>query len=329
MKKILSFLAFSGITTSISFNVVSLLKKRLDLKKLNVFNVNVFAEDNISRNLQINVVNTFNLIVYKIMHFYNHTHYKNAFKLKVTDFSYGNKVDGNHPWAIEIMNIDGKTAFTYDLKKQNQALIFPSDYTVLPNNALKVKIRTNNNNIKEKLTIINAFLNKYICTKQNLNNNHDLNIFETNGINALSTPGNVIDISQTSSIQHPWKLDANSDSFQIALQFFELSKAKRRKIWTKILTNLNKQLSKETRTLNHLGILPITSKLEKNFFQSTIDVISVTNNTIRKLDLYENLPIQQGVKIYVGIFNLRIPNYIFTPNSCLYLYLGTTTKVTS
>jgi len=327
MKKILAFL---GITTILSATSTSacahkhnhLNNKQLDLSNLAIYNLNVFKKS--TNELQINVVSSFNLIVQRIISLYNH--YLVTSKITANDFIYGNKTNKNHSWAIEIININ-QQAFSYDLKNPLQTLNFLKNYSILTNNALKVNIRTTNTHVKQRLTTINAFLNKFLYTKKNLNRNHVVDETKASGPNSMNTKGNFIDISQNSPLKIHWTLQYQQTKKHLAEDVLVIPSEAVARISRPILAALNKQLSLETKTLNNLGILKTSQESQIMFKQAYLTVFNILNHKITKItDDNQQIATSVGAKIYVKVFNLSFLNYQPIANAAVYLYLGTTTN---
>jgi len=258
-------------------------------------------------------------------------------KLKKTDFMYGTKPTQNHPWAIEVMNIDGKTPLAFN--EQGVAdLIFKPGYKVLTDNALKVKITTTNQHVNTKTVIVKGYLDHFVYTNANLNQGHDLLTSDPSGFVTEGKNATVFDISnEVQKFPHTVILHVVDNAIR-NLNNFPKKVAKISKL---VFTALNKQLETETKTLNKLNKLKIidVNKEKINFrYHANINYYNYQPEYNAMTRLYfDRTPIapKQGVKLFAQFrFVLdTIPNnnYIPTPKypgslgAYLYLYLGETT----
>ena len=160
------------------------------------------------------------------------------------------------------MNLDDKSIIK-NVHKQN--LIIPQNYHQLTDNALKIKIKTNDKNVLTtssakkksslKIATVNGYLNKFIYTNKNANNGKNVTSFlgETATHNHL-LKANVIDFSLgkynlhlVSDLLYNKKVNALE-----AKLFQQLDSAQKVLISKAIVTSLNNQLTKETKKLNAL-----------------------------------------------------------------------------
>ena len=326
MKKLLSMLAISGVSLGLitNFTVSCKQQGKFSLNNTQLYNISdpnslSFYRDSLLYNIALQIITQ-----------YNSKSVVN--KLKISDFMYGDKPTTEHPWAIEVMNIDGKTPLTFDKETKMADLKFPIYYKVLADNALKVRITTTNQDVKTKTAIVNGYLSKFIYTNANLNQGHDLST--TNGSHFI-TEGNkktVFDISKYI------RLFAHTENpFAVTLAFRKLSSTNKSAIFKLVFTAFNKQLEKETKTLNDLQVIKtIDAKTQiLDFQQMQPAVYYQTNSKTGILPVpLKGLSPAPGAKLFARFvfppttpaepFSI-LPGYIARDNTFLFLYLGTTT----
>jgi len=326
MKKLLSILAIGGGILGSTLPTITACNQtgKFYLNNIQLYNLDIYYDMRVNRNSLLHNISL------KIMAQYNSQSFSN--KLKVSDFMYGTKPTKEHPWAIEVMNIDGKTPLKF--LKGTANLIFPPNYTVLTDNALKVKITTTNQYANTTTATVNGYLGNFIYTNANLNQGHDLKITNGSGFVITGNKKTVFDISQyIIKFAHDDKrgVSAVIDAIQHINDDVNLLISK------KVFTALNNQLKTETKTLNDLKILktvdPKTKKL--NFGdQSLYRNIYWQRGSGNLLE-----PVRGGITPSIGdkLFarfsfnnsygpdNNHISGYVATPNTYLYLYLGETT----
>jgi len=189
-------------------------------------------------------------------------------KLSINNFeSNSTSLTGKKTWAIQIYNINGKTAIENAL---NQALVFPPDYKTLKDNALNVKITTNDKNVvinsskqndtSLKQVEVEATLNKFIYTNKNANNNNAISVDTSKSAtqnNLLQSK--VIDFSSGVYNLGLSKESLNFDASANTLknQIYNLTLKNKALLSKAIVSNLNTQLEDETKKLNQLGELKI------------------------------------------------------------------------
>ena len=329
MKKLLSILAISGVSlgSTTNFLVSCNRQGKFDLNNIQLYNIDssYFWEFKIKRH---DLLYTISL---QIMLRYNSQSFAN--KLKVSDFMYGSKPTKEHPWAIEVMNVDGKTPLVFN-KQKVANLIFPPNYTVLANNALKVKITTTNQNANMKTATVNGYLTKFIYTNANLNQGHDLKITNGSGFVITGNKKTVFDISS----KYIGPFAHNQKANAIIKAFKKLTTKKEAAISTLVFTALNKQLAAETKTLNDLGVLKtIDANKEKlpfnddEYFRNQSTIYQQTgSNALQEVPLNNSLSTKKGTKIFIRFsFNNQSLEYMYQylprPKTYLYFYLGTTT----
>ena len=329
MKKLLSILAISGVGlgSTTNFLVSCKQKGKFNLKNTQLYNINLldglgFYFDDLLYNISLQIITQYN----------SKSSANNAHKLKLSDFMYGAKPTKKHPWAIEVMDVDGKTPLAFDKETKTAYLNFSRYYTVLADNALKVKITTTNQNAKTTTVTVNGYLNKFIYTNANLNQGHDLNI--TYGSHFITTgkKQTVFDISKYI------RLFAHTENpFAVTLAFRKLSSTNKSAIFKLVFTAFNKQLEKETKTLNDLQVIKtIDAKTQiLDFQQMQPAVYYQTNSKTGILPVpLKGLSPAPGAKLFARFvfppttpaepFSI-LPGYIARDNTFLFLYLGTTT----
>ena len=220
---------------------------KFNLNNIQLYNLNYNLDNDFLKINQDALVNNISL---QIMNEYNSESFAN--KLKVSDFMYGTTPTQNHSWAIEVMNIDGKTPLVFN--EQGVAnLRFPTNYTVLTDNALKVKITTTNSYANTKTAVVNGYLSKFIYTNANLNQGHDLMVKDASDFITIPGYQTVFDISTI--IEQ--KFGYNELGMDVPRAFIRFSKTTNDIISKLVFTALNKQLEKKTKTLNDLKILKV------------------------------------------------------------------------
>jgi len=259
-------------------------------------------------------------------------------KLTANDFDLNSLTPtGNKTWAIQIYNLDGTTPIA---NAQNQALTFPSsNYNVLANNALIVKINTTNSNVANQDVTIKGYLDKFIYTTKNLNKGHDISIdtsktaqanhLEIHNVINLKNPQppfepavDVIDLGKTKTVEDV-KNEINN------IQWNDPDKVE---ISRRIVTNLNNQLNQETQYLNNHHILRvasdnITGTTKNNFNIGDLQLYKVDNDGGVHHLIRDAIGIdsQVGWKIYLQL-NIShwtyLNHYIAGQNPYVYFYLG-------
>jgi len=275
--------------------------------------------------------------------------YKTIFpkaNLSLNDFASNSTSLANKSWAVQVYNLDGTTPIA---NQQNQALVFPSDYKVLKDNALNVKITTNDANVivksskanpaTQKQVVVEGVLNKFIYTNKNANSNNavsaDLtktatqnNLLQSKVINFSSGEYNL------GLAQNLLNFDANFDALESGV--YNLNPAKRAIISKAIVTNLNNQLTSETKKLNDSGILttaqnnvPQDQAITLN--NSDVDFFAV--NLTDSVSALESGNLGSQWKIFVRIkvsgWNTYLQNYLAKNNTYVYGYLGTSGENTA
>jgi len=337
MKKLLSILSIGTILASTLPTLVACnssnppnpkTKLALALNNLQIFNINVTKNNN---NLLIDGQSAYKEVEFEII-----DEYKTIFpktKLSINDFeSNSTKLQNNKSWAVQIYNIDGTSPIA-DAK--NQALVFPKNYTCLQDNALKVKITTNDKNVFDNSkndssnlfeATIKAYLNKFIYTNKNANKNHAItsddhksaaenNLTKENAID-MSAPGKASAISLHNGQIITITLNANQQ----------------KALYEEIISNFNTQLKNETKTLNDLGFLTqASSKGSITLNQTnTAFILAPPYGGITVIRSFKGiLPpgTPNGFPVFARV-TLPISQYNYIPlqDKCVFLYLGTTQK---
>jgi len=243
----------------------------------------------------------------------------------------------NKSWAIQLYNINTTTLIG---NSSNVNLNFPSNYNVLPDNALKVVITTNDvnvvlnsvsktNNLKQ--IALKAYLNKFIYTNKNLNKGNEVGVDTSKSsiLNNLLTQ-NVIDLSSKKfNLGFNKYLIYKSKPSYLSLHLYEQQIQKKALISKAIVSNLNSQLINETSKLATLGLLPIAQNnvSENNSFFFNMECLNLyavnSNNNIINLKNVNHLGAKWKIFIQIDISNWSyLKNYLTTNNSYVYAYLG-------
>jgi len=306
---------------------------KLSLNNLVIKNININSNQS---NFEINGQTAYNNVANQII-----AQYKTIFPdstLALASFKMNSvSIGATKSWAIQIYNVDNASAIT---TAQNQALVFPSTYKYLPNNALSVKITTNDVNVvinssnskttTKKTATIQGYLNKFIYTNTNANNGINVNV--TAGQSATQNnllDKNVIDLSSSKyNLNINKLLKYNTVATKLTNVLFNLNQNQRALISKTIVTNLNSRLINETAKLNMLGDLTIASNdvsasnaLEIN--DTTTNLFAVKDDdSVAGLDLGE---MGAGWKIFAQI-NISgwnyLNHYLTNNNSFVYAYIG-------
>jgi len=298
---------------------------KFNLNDIQLYNLGIESDMSMNRNALLHNISL------QIMNEYNSESFAN--KLKGKNFMYGANLDNKHSWAIEVMNINGKTPLVFD--KNNEAYLrFPPNYTVLKDNALKVKITTSIKNANTKTAIVNGYLSSFIYTNANLNQGHNLLISDASGFVIEGNHPTVFDISNDFR-QFPHQ-DHVEWVYEAMANISSDSDAKISKI---VFTALNKQLETETKTLNDLNVLNIidVTKQKINFrdhqyqYPRGLKIYRQTtaSATLQEITRQQELSTAPGTKLFAQLsFDInginRIPEYVAAPNTYLYFYLGST-----
>jgi len=332
MKKLLSILTIGGGILGSTLPMVTACKSKpkppkppiakWDLNNIKLFNLNLIWTYH-HLHLQARRSALLYVISLQILAEYNSESFPN--KLKETDFMYGSTPTTEHPWAIEVMDINGTTPLHFN-NKGVADLNFPDDYTVLTDNALKVKITTTNQYVKEKTATVNGYLSQFLYTNANLNQGHDLVITDASGF--ITTPGSatVFDISS-----HIKRFAHDSRSGEVIGAIENIHGDDDIAISKQVFTAFNKQLKTETKTLNDLNILrALDANSQRISFNHTHPQIyrKVTNQAaLHEVTGLEQLSTAPGTKLFakLSFYTGSIPGYMPAPNTYLYLYLGETT----
>jgi len=314
--------------------------KHLTLNNLTIFNINVSLNAS-GDNFVLNGISAYKTIRNEIINQYRVV-FPND-NLKPSDFAFNStKLILKKSWSIQLYNIDKKTPIKY---AQDQKLVFPLNYKTLKNNALKVKITTNNKNVVIKNSnssnplkhvVIEGFLNKFIYTSKNANSNHKI----TTNLNKSAIENNLLKNNCIDFSNGIYNLNLKSNLFKFSAPFVDLKKAiyklnqfKRSLISKAIVTNLNNQLKDETTKLNKLGFLETA---QNNVPQSEVitlgnsDVDFFAINSNNSLCQFENYDLGSNWKIFIRIniskWNNYLKNYLAKKNTYVFGYLGTSTK---
>jgi len=323
MKKLLSILAIGTILTSFSPTIVACNAKKttFSLDNLAIYNLNVFNPNNQGTALEVNNYSIYKEIENQIINLYNNLNFKT--KLTWNNFVCGdfNALKKDKSWAIQVYNIDNTKILDND---KNTPLLLNRNYSVLEDNALVIKVYTNdknvvstnnlNNDINIKSAQIKGYLNKFIFTTANANRGNDIDIFAVDGKAQLDQE-NVNDVS---GIPNPLSLVQNDPIAPIKQALSDnvvISKI--------IINNLNNQLKNETKTLNSKNILPIRKDSNPLIINpNSIKLYRADGASTPEELVGPNLPNQNGDKIFAQIRLDGLKNYIGIPYSACYLYLG-------
>ena len=303
------------------------LNSTFNLKNIKLYNLDLYWSRN-SSEIKLFQKDLLSSISFQIMLEYNSEISSN--KLKKSDFVYGTTPTKEHPWAIEVLNIDGITPLIFNpvvinkIKFQAANLLFPGNYTILTDNALKVKITTINNNVSTKSATVNGYLNQFLYTNANLNQGHDLNTNDPSGFVTTLGSQTVFDIhSYISQTRH------DATGLSLAHEIETISKANDATMSKQIFTAFNNQLKKETKTLNDLGVLKVidADNTVLNLAGITFEIYSKTNNQMTLIRHNDPLSAAAGAQLFAKVFlpSGSFYGYVAKPGACLYLYLGTTT----
>ena len=345
MKKLLSIFSISAILgsgTILSGGGIACGSSapQFNLSKLDINNIPVSASA--TKNFVIDGQKAYSNAVSEIIKQYKKTVPTST--LSSDDFNLNSTtLDANHTWAIQIYNLDGTTPIK---NSTNQTLTLPSDYSVLKDNALNVKITTNyenaivkksnSNDSNQKQVSVEGFLNKFIYTSKNANSNHKI----TTNLNKSAIENNLLKNNCIDFSNGIYNLNLKSNLFKFSAPFVDLKKAiyklnqfKRSLISKAIVTNLNNQLKDETTKLNKLGFLETA---QNNVPQSEVitlgnsDVDFFAINSNNSLCQFENYDLGSNWKIFIRIniskWNNYLKNYLAKKNTYVFGYLGTSTK---
>jgi len=346
MKKILSLLSIIAIFSSNTLlaNAGTACNSKptsLNLNDLKFYNINVTKNNN---HLEINGILAYKNIEDKIIQQYN-----NIFpdqKITSSNFAINSlKLQNNKSWAIQIYNLNG-TSSIKDTK--NEELVFPTNYNVLKDNALNIKITTSNPNVtnsKSKNKTSNlvsvtqkGYLNHFIYTNKNLNKGNEVsaNIGSSAQSNNLLI-NNVIDLSDSKyNLNLNQYLNYNSNTNQLSNVFLNLDQNKRKLISNTIVTNLNSQLQQETNQLNTSKQLliandnvPLKNALSINNTNTNLFALHYDNN-VYALNNSSFPQLGSAWKIFAQIdisnWNYLANSYISAGNNYVYAYLGTVSQ---
>jgi len=340
MKKLLSIFSISAILgsgTILSGGGIACGSSapQFNLSKLDINNIPVSASA--TKNFVIDGQKAYSNAVSEIIKQYKKTVPTST--LSSDDFNLNSTtLDANHTWAIQIYNLDGTTPIK---NSTNQTLTLPSDYSVLKDNALNVKITTNyenaivkksnSNDSNQKQVSVEGFLNKFIYTNKNANKGNVItaDTHKTATQNNL-LKANVIDFSNGEYNLGISNLLCNKKTvsgFENGL--YNLNSDKKELISKAIVTNLNAQLKDETSKLVASKTLKTASNNVPTDKAIPIDKDSVEfyqvdeNGNVAKLT---GSKINSDLKIFIQI---KLPqnwdylsNYLSNQPICVYGYLG-------
>jgi len=310
--------------------------KQLKLKNLQIFDIPVSKNSN---SLTINGQSAYTKVEEEIIQ-----EYKAIFpssSLNIDNFNPGSlNLTKTKTWGVEIMNIDTSTPIA---NLNNQALNFSSGYTTLRNNALNIQITTSDKNVTDGSNtsngnasgIVKGYLNKFIYTNKNANSSHDVNA--TIGQSATDDnliKGNVIDFSSgTYNLDLGSHLNYNSAWSGLETGFF--ASTNKVLISKAIVTNLNKELTNETKKLNQLDRLTIANNDVQAADALTINATNTKLFAVEadsKVYALESGNLGSKWKIFAQIdissWNY-LNNYIGVPNTYVYGYLGSVSENTA
>ena len=339
MKKLLSILSIGSVLASTAPAVTACNSTKtvtkMDLSKLMVTGIDVTKDTT----LKIHTQNAFNKIVAKIIESYKLFDFKGS-DLKVSDFTYGVTPTKEHPWAIQIMNGNKKSAaISKWTAAKPTADIFPTSTeqngdptpatpsVLLKDNALSVKIVTTNTNVKETTATAHAYLDKFVYSTANVSKGKSVavdtveNIKKTPWDESGSGKWNVNVVAQDTPTTILGKIQsaAAASAAQTPDKFAVFQ--------TNVLTELNKQLAGETKTLTDLGLLTKTGKIDvtatsaPELFQLT-PASGSTAASVAAISGQD--PVGADKDIYIRLQNLGLANYIGNLNSYLYLKIVST-----
>ena len=305
-------------------------------QKYHIENLPTFGFALLSHNFEnkivINAKSIYKYTMDEIINQYN-TMFWSQPQLSENDFVLNSTVPSkNKPWAIQIYNLDGKSKIS---NQNKQVLIFPQNYSVLRNNAIRIKINTINTNVAYQRVTNICYLNKFIYTNKNANKNHDVGV-DSNKLaqeNNLEI-NNVIDLTSLQPFDIPIsRIDLSSQKTgsevknEINTNWNDTDKVN---VSKRIVINLNNQLNQETQYLNQKHLLSIasenvTSATKNNFEINNLKLYKVdANDEVTKLNNNQALG-SLGSKIYLqlNVSNWTyLNNYISAPNSYVYFYVG-------
>jgi len=296
----------------------------VNVQKWNLNNFKIYNISNLSRNnsngIWIDGHKTYMTIATTIAKEYNFR-YNPGILLTSNDFAFDTTSLNNKSWAIQILNIDDSLTI-HDSLHQN--LNFSENYKNLKDNALNVTITTKNSNILNSTSTIKIYLNKFIYNNKNVNKGNNIDISEASSL----TQENVIDLTFKSQIPN-FTLRYRTTANQLKNQFLKLKKNFKQEISSRIVLNLNNQLTQETEFLNSEGKLLIANNSvpldDSNHFNSNdLEIYSLFNNIVTMRSGDHKLG-NIGSEIYarLNIFNWNyLSNYLGTNNSYVYFYLG-------
>jgi len=206
----------------------------------------------------------------------------------------------------------------------NNRNIFTSTPTVaankvlLPDNALEVKIKTTNKNVKATSAIAHAYLNKFAYTGANINQGTE--IYSATTISATNLR-KAIDITSITHLSesHLEPISAWTGPFK------QITGTQKTQISKMVIDALNKQLKTETTDLNKWGVVDLKTLAteEINFADVQPTIYKIHNNDVSEIS-GQTRP-EAGDEIYARILNLGLSSYLGVQNSYLYLKIGTAT----
>jgi len=298
------------------------IKTQLDLTKVRVTGINVTS--NSKHQLQIDIKNAYQKIIQTIIGGYNVYDFEDKQVLSSKDFKYGLEPDNNHPWAVAIMQTDKKTMIAQPTTTNNKRnivadkTIVATNQVLLPDNALEVRIKTTNNNVKKNLAIAHAYLDKFVYTKANINKGLEINDDVKLSINNFK---NVLDISELLEAEGH-RYTTKSTAYDIFSDIWRLPESLRTKISFKVLEALNSQLTAETKTLNNWGILQPTTAETIVFDNLDLVLYRIHEGNVQWM-IYQDTA-HRNDELYIGILNLKLKSYLHAAeNAYLYLKIGT------
>ena len=301
------------------------LRTQLDLTKIRVTGINVTSNpDQFNQyHLQIDIKNAYQKIIQTIIGGYNAGDFEDKPVLSAKDFKYGLEPNNKHPWAVAIMQSDKKTMIPEPTTANNyrniitDKTIVTANQVLLEDNALEVRIKTTNNNVKENSVIAHVYLDKFVYTRANINKGLEITDNVQLSINDFK---NVIDISELLE-KKGLKYSTIFTSYEILRGVRRFVDSLRTEISTKVLEALNEQLIAETKTLDNWGVLQPTTAETIDFNNSDLILYKIHKGTISSM--WHDDTAQLNDELYIGILNLKLNSYIHAPNAYLYLKIAT------
>ena len=297
---------------------------KFDLTNVNVTGINVTSHQN---RLQINIKDTYQKIIREIIGGYNAFGFKDKKVISEQDFNYGTTFQANKSWAVAVMQSDKTTMIPAPSTSSNEHYLTndntkaAANKVLLPDNALNVKIKTTNNNVKEKLAIAHIYLNKFVYTGANINKGVEI---ETSPILA----DNIKTVLDVSSDLTGLSITAATDASHVETEFARIvtEQTTATAISTKVLTALNNQLKDETKTLNAWNILKPTTTETIDFAQapSMLYRLNVTTNEVTVISGQDKAAAND--LIFIRLMDLHLSSYIGWEEYGLFLKIGTVTS---